>query len=284
LKPFVSIIIPFYNAEQTIRATIQSVIDQIFKDWEIILVDDGSTDDTIKICQEFLTNSKIRLIQQANKGVSAARNLGAFHSLGCYLVFLDADDALSKTHLKDFNNACSEKPDLVTCEMKIFVGKGEQGTFQKNNSNFQSVIPGSWIIKKSIFVILNGFDDRLKFAENTEFFFRFDQIKRKRIHISKENFYYFQSKNGGSKNIQNMIDSILIILEKHDEILTNHVKYLYHQIVGVNQLRFQRFDEARKHLWKAFLIKPYKIKTLARFGLSFLPSLSKRIYSKHISV
>jgi glycosyltransferase involved in cell wall biosynthesis len=279
LKPFISIITPFFNAEKTIRTTIQTVIDQSFLDWELVLVDDGSTDDSVKCVQEFMKNSKIRLIQQSNLGVSAARNLGVIHSNGDYLVFLDADDLLSKTHLEDFNREGIQAPDLVTCEIKIFLKGVEKEKTRGNNSTFRSMIPGSWMIKKEIFERLGGFDERLKFAENTEFFFRFDLEERKRIHILKENLCYFQSESGGSKNLQNMIDSILIILEKHDQILTAHVKYLYHQIVGVNQMRFQRFNHARFHLRKAYYLKPFQLKTLARLILSYLPILSKQIYT-----
>lgn len=252
-------------------------------DWELILVDDGSTDESVVNCHEFLSNSKIQLIQQSNSGVSAARNYGALHAKSRYIVFLDADDSISTTHLADFISESFDDPDLVTCEIIIFISNVEKVSNSRKTTSYKTSIPGSWMIKKDIFLNLEGFDERLKFAENTEFFFRFDKKKRYHKHIQKENLFYFQSESGGSKNLQNMIDSILIILDKHDQILSTHVKFLYHQIIGVNQLRFQRFDQARKHLWEAYRFKPWKLKTLARLLLSFIPGVSMKIYTKQIS-
>lgn len=278
MSPKISVVIPFYNGAKTLNRAVESVMNQSFEDWELILVDDGSTDDSVRRIQDFLLNPKISLVKQVNQGVSAARNFGAAHSKGLYLVFLDADDLIEPSHLEDFKREAIKATDVMTCEMKVFIGGKEKKDSFKNNSAYKPIIPGTWMIKKEIFEELGGFDEQLKFAENTELFFRFDKRKGTRLHIQKKNLNYFQSGSGGSKNLQNMIDSILIILEKHDKYLTDHVKYLYNQIIGVNQLRFHRFEEGRKSLWRAVVLKPYQPKTLLRFGLSCFPLLSKLIY------
>ena len=88
--PRVSVMIPAYNAAATIAGTVESVIAQTIQDFEIICVDDGSTDATLAIVKKF--GDRVRLIEQANSGPAAARNNGARHSSGEYLAFLDADD------------------------------------------------------------------------------------------------------------------------------------------------------------------------------------------------
>ncbi len=88
--PRVSVIIPAYNAAATLAGTIDSVLAQTLKDFEIICVDDGSTDATLAIIKEY--GDCVRLIEQANSGPAAARNNGARNSSGEYLAFLDADD------------------------------------------------------------------------------------------------------------------------------------------------------------------------------------------------
>ena len=81
--PVVSIIIPAYNASRFIRQCIESILNQDFLDWELIIIDDGSTDDTKMICEEYVSiNRKIRLISQKNQGVSVARNKGLCISSG----------------------------------------------------------------------------------------------------------------------------------------------------------------------------------------------------------
>jgi glycosyltransferase involved in cell wall biosynthesis len=272
-----SIIVPFYNAAETLPSTLESVVLQTFQDWELVLVNDGSEDESEAKVQSFLKDHRVRIFHQVNSGVSAARNTGALHATGDYLVFLDADDLLSSSYLSDFYKLTFDDPDLLTCGMKTIFSTG----IEKNGSS-QSIIPGSWVIKNECFKNLEGFDERLKFAENTEFFFRFDQEVRHRKHIEKCNFIYRQSESGGSKNLQNMVDSILIILKKHDSYLSNHVKHLYHQIAGVNLMRFQNYPIARTHLWKAWIFKPYKLATLGRLGIAFFPPLAKNLYKPKV--
>lgn len=87
----VSVIIPVYKVEKYIAATVKSVLAQTYKDFELLIIDDGSPDKSIEICQQF-TDLRIKIIRQENKGVAAARNNGIRHASGEYLAFLDADD------------------------------------------------------------------------------------------------------------------------------------------------------------------------------------------------
>ena len=104
----VSVIIPVYNAEKYIAATLQSVLLQTYENFEILIVDDGSPDRSIETCQQF-EDSRIKIIRQANRGLPGARNTGIRHASGDYLAFLDADDIwlpekLNK-HVQHLNNS-----------------------------------------------------------------------------------------------------------------------------------------------------------------------------------
>lgn len=91
--PKLSVIIPVYNVENYLSKCIESVINQSFKDFELILINDGSTDRSGQICDEYLTKDKrIRVIHKNNEGVSKARNIGIDESKGEYLIFIDSDD------------------------------------------------------------------------------------------------------------------------------------------------------------------------------------------------
>lgn len=100
---FLSIIIPVYNAENYLRSCLSSILDQQFEQYEIILVDDGSTDNSGKICDEYTSNYKnIITIHQANQGVSSARNKGVSLAKGKYIHFIDADDTIDPdTYIKN---------------------------------------------------------------------------------------------------------------------------------------------------------------------------------------
>lgn len=92
--PRVSVIVPAYNAAAYLPATIQSVRQQTFQDFEIWVVDDQSTDDTVAVVQKLMTqDARIKLVQLlANQGVANARNVGVAHAQGQYVAFLDSDD------------------------------------------------------------------------------------------------------------------------------------------------------------------------------------------------
>lgn len=100
-SPIVSIIIPTYNYGHLIHRTIQSILSQTFKNWECIIIDDGSTDDTSFIIGELVkSDSRFRYFSQNNRGVSAARNVGLKAARGEYLQFIDADDLIQKEKLQ----------------------------------------------------------------------------------------------------------------------------------------------------------------------------------------
>ena len=113
----ISIIIPVYNVEQYIKNCLESVINQTYDNWEIILIDDGSTDNSKAIYENIaIKNDKIKIFKQTNKGVSAARNLGIEKAQGDYIVFLDADDWIEKKFLERMLEVIeNEDADIVQC-------------------------------------------------------------------------------------------------------------------------------------------------------------------------
>ena len=111
-KPFFSIIIPAYNLENYIAAALQSVLVQTFQDFEIIIVDDGSTDETVSIIQSF-HDPRIRLVSQVNGGVSRARNAGMKKAVGAYIAFLDGDDYWYPEHLELAADFFNRHPEIL---------------------------------------------------------------------------------------------------------------------------------------------------------------------------
>lgn len=123
----ISVIIPVYNSEQYLRACIDSVMAQNYKNFELLLINDGSTDSSGKICDAYaLQDTRIKVFHQENGGVSAARNLGIQESLGQWITFVDSDDILEEDYLAVLVSASSHsKADLIIQGFKKF-GNGIQ--------------------------------------------------------------------------------------------------------------------------------------------------------------
>lgn len=107
--PKISIVMPLYNKEKYVGKAICSIMEQTFSDFELIIVDDGSTDESLVICSRFSTiDERIRIISTKNGGVSRARNIGLRAAIGEYVLFVDSDDYIGKYFLESFakTNGC----------------------------------------------------------------------------------------------------------------------------------------------------------------------------------
>lgn len=102
-NPTISIIIPIYNTEKYLRRCLDSIVAQTYKDFECIIVDDGSTDGSGKICDEYVAkDNRFKVFHKKNGGVSSARNLGLDNAKGEYIAFCDADDYVKENWLSEF--------------------------------------------------------------------------------------------------------------------------------------------------------------------------------------
>lgn len=260
---------------------IQSVVEQIFEDWELIIVDDGSKDCTAEVVSNFLSDDRISYFFQENQGVSAARNFGVKMAIGEWLIFLDSDDTLTLDSLKAFAEATIYDIHIIVGGINVISNSGSIERLPGKVKNLAK-IPGAFCLKKTSFNILNGYDEELSFGENTELFHRLRLINSKEFPLEIVTVNYLRHDLGGSRNLKNMTSSNIRILEKHKNTLSRNMKHIYHQIIGVNQMRFRDYKEARINLWKAFLFKPYKVSTLFRLFISLFPFLTVVLYSSKV--
>ncbi|WP_297337972.1 glycosyltransferase family A protein [Algoriphagus sp.] len=276
MKPRFSVVIPSFNRAATLERSIESVLVQTYSPHQIILVDDGSTDSTQKIVSKF---PKVTYHYQKNKGVSAARNKGVELATGEWLIFLDSDDELLPNALYDFQKEIEIYRDVLVFSAGYILIQGiRKNEFIPKEGRYIGQVSGSFVINRKLFLKLGGYDTRLKFGENTELFFRIEwqgyQVKK----IFKSVLYYFQNPNGGNNNLTNVTESLTIILEKHNHLLSNRIKRIYHQILGVNFMRFRKFSEARKHLLIAYKLNFKRLDTFGRLFISCLPFIALKLY------
>ena len=119
--PKFSIIVPVYNVEKYIKECLESIKKQTFKDFEVIVVNDGTQDNSIAIAEKY----DVKIVNQENQGLSAARNTGVKRAKGEYLLFLDSDDTIEKDLLKELNDAIQDKPEVVRFQIRETFEKKE---------------------------------------------------------------------------------------------------------------------------------------------------------------
>lgn len=123
-NPIISIIMPVYNTERYIKKSIESILNQTFTDFELILIDDGSTDNSSSICEEYSKcNDRISVIHKENEGQGVARNIGIKYAKGEYLSFIDSDDYVDEDFLESLLSAIKqENADIALSDLKAIEG------------------------------------------------------------------------------------------------------------------------------------------------------------------
>ncbi|MDB5001956.1 MAG: glycosyl transferase family [Mucilaginibacter sp.] len=213
----VSIIIALFNAENYINETILSVINQSYTNWELIIIDDGSTDGSAHIIQQHLIDNRIQYFKKYNTGVSDSRNFGANIATGIFLCFLDADDLFHYNNIKeklDFLMSNPEYP-LVHADVELIDENSNStgGYFKGKGGNIlnslllwqETNIPGpsSTMMTKNIFYNIGQWDVAFSTAADQELFFRV-AAKHPIGHINKVLTSYRVLPNSMSRNISIM--------------------------------------------------------------------------------
>lgn len=254
MKPEISIIVPVYNVENYLARCIDSILIQSFKNFEIILVNDGSTDNSLNICKKYANrNRRIKLVSQDNKGLSAARNTGLRFAMGKYVCFVDSDDFIEKDYLLLLlNNIKKYNSDISMCEYYLTDDKGKQYSVEEFNEprnvvalsgkevfsyfykdNYvPNVVAWNKIYKKVLF-------DNIKFKEGCYFE---DEIialplfyKAKKVSFVKKPLYNYVQRQGSIMstplNLKKVQDRILMYKERINFFEKNEDRVMYRSAV-----------------------------------------------------
>lgn len=181
-NPLVSVIIPTYNRGWILKEAIESVLMQDFTDFELIVVDDGSTDNTLDILGDY--RKKLTVIEQHNQGVSAARNRGIKSASGKYVAFLDSDDLWLPQKLSRQVEYFDSHPEVLICQTEeIWVRNGRRVNPKKRHQKFSGMIfepslalclvsPSAVMIRRNLFDEVGLFDESLPACEDYDLWLR----------------------------------------------------------------------------------------------------------------
>ncbi|SHI62374.1 glycosyltransferase family 2 protein [Flavobacterium terrae] len=296
--PFFSIIIPLYNKDKFIQNTLKSVLSQSFSDFEIIIVNDGSTDSSEEKVLNF-EDPRIEYFYKENEGVSKARNFGIEKATSNYICFLDADDYWYSTFLTEFHKTIKNYPEqkIFSCAIEIQtsktkypaiysidIEKSEQLVNYFEASLKQSIICTSGIIiHKSVFEKTEGFNQKLKTGEDTDLWIRIG-LHYPILFINKILVCYIFDEKGLSRQQKNFERSLnysdFSELEKSDPKLKTFLDYnrfsdaIKAKIYGNKKhfyLMYSQINEKNLPLKKRILLKfpSFILKTLIKLQKVF---------------
>ncbi|CAM4345029.1 glycosyltransferase family 2 protein [Gillisia limnaea] len=269
----ISIIIPTYNRSGSILKAIKSVIDQTSDSWELIIVDDGSDDDTYEVIKTFLDHPKVQYSFQENKGVSSARNYGASKAIGEFLMFLDSDDYIFPGLISEIQDLYLNEYDLICWEvLKTINGVQSLWKIQQLDIMYKNLklnlLAGSVAYRKSIFYAVGGYDEYIKFGENYELGLRICSIEKLRIGLIEKPLsgYLLDSNLRTSDSARNKLFSYFHQYRKHLDKYNSHPSQ-HSQLLYMIGYNFEKINKRRSALvlyTKSWQTYPLKIKALLR--------------------
>lgn len=287
-QPLVSVIIPSYNSGEYITETINSILKQSYKNIEIIVVDDGSTDRTARILQNYIKNNNIKYILQENRGVSRARNTGIASSKGGIVALCDADDVWVENKLELqvplFNN---QDVALVYGGTEVFgddidIDMDHSKAF-KRGGIFDDLMRGNFIctsstlIRKEVIKKVGGFDEKLKFVEDLDLWLRITSKYKADFTPERVVKYRIHSGNTSSNYVQQYqveVDVVKRACSRLNIPKQLAKKYLYFSYWRLSYFSAESKDYkvAIKALMSAIYLNPMKLEN----GRLFLKILLRR--------
>ncbi|MUG99149.1 glycosyltransferase [Scytonema sp. UIC 10036] len=236
--PKVSVVIPAYNAIAYLPETMESVLSQTYDSFEVIVVNDGSLDETEQWVAQ-IQDPRVKLISQENQGLSGARNTGIFHARGDYIAFLDSDDIWEPTKLEKQASILDECPEVGLVYTwvayineqsqstgKVFKHQAEGDVWKKLTEHNIVECGSVAMVRRSCFENCGVFDRSLvSFVEDWDMWLRIASKYPFKV-VKEPLVYYRQRSNSASKNWEAMEQSFRIVIEKAFASVPNELQYL----------------------------------------------------------
>jgi len=263
--PLISIVIPTYNRADLIPKAIQSVLDQTYQNWELIIVDNYSDDGTKEVIDSFRDPRISMLLIPRTGSVAASRNLGVLHSKGEWIAFLDSDDWWFPAKLSSVCEVIQNNPDLIYHDLQIVSGSDDAKPHGKTKSrklkdpifldlliNGNDIALSSVTVRKSIFIKVNGMNESPTFfaIEDYETWLRIAQIASLFIHIPRAlGAYRLHDGNIGKiNNFQYLSNALKSYLDELDKKQLRRYQSLYIYQIARTDYHSKRFNETTRNL------------------------------------
>ncbi|MBW4508773.1 MAG: glycosyltransferase family 2 protein [Scytonematopsis contorta HA4267-MV1] len=240
--PKVSVIVPAYNSMKYLPETLESILQQTFQDFEVLIINDGSSDNIVEWFSQ-IEDPRVKLISQTNKGLSSARNTGITNSQGEYIALLDSDDTWEKTKLEKQVNYLNQNSSIAVVHtwIKLIDEQGKstgrilksyaQGSILREVIEQNVIACLSVIARRCCFESVSGFDENLRSLEDWDIWIRIAKDYQFAV-IQEPLANYRQIPTSMSKNYQVMEQSFHTVIEKTFNTLPTDLLYLKNNSYG----------------------------------------------------
>lgn len=303
----ISVVIPLYNKEQSIAATLESVLAQSYMDYEIIVVDDGSTDNSAVVVRSIIakrpmSNDKcqIRLLHKENGGVCSARNRGIKEAKGEYIALLDGDDQWDKDYLTEQEKMIHDFPEAAMWginfaelnhgklirKLETDLPDGYRGYvenyFQMHKRRSDLFCSSSVVIRRDVFNKVGMFDERIKYAEDNDMWFRIIANYPVAFYDRYMVWYIYDAENRATNKKRLLKEWLPYFVEKYKDPLFKHNKAFYRWImrwagVRIKDVYFndssQRCDARDASCGLDYSVLPFKYRIYFKFPFFFTSSI-----------
>lgn len=287
-----TVVICTFNRADRVGEAVASVLEQTYGDYELLVVNDGSTDDTAEVLRSF-TGERVRVIEQANGGLSAARNTGIREASGRFVAFLDDDDSVSPTWLEGL--ACGVDPStgLTSCTCRTVNEEGEW--LRDRSSRRHEIFPevrgvfmaGTFAVDRSILLAIGGYAEQIRVSHQAELLLRaIPEIQRRQmttVHL-EEPLATIERRPPSDRPLSQPADLLHgaeYIVENHRQLMASTPSVLanYLAVAGVSAAQTGDYPSARRHLCQAFVADPRNVRHAGRLVAALVPPLARRTWA-----
>lgn len=262
----ISVVIPLYNKEKSVRVTLESVCSQSYTDWECIVVDDGSTDNSLNVVKEFVgqidnrwIDDRLTLIFKKNGGVCSARNRGILEAKGEYVALLDGDDIWDKEYLaeqvkmiRDFPEAAmwginfaEMREGKIVRRVPTGLPDGYRGYvehyFEMPKRVSDLFCSSSVVIRREVFEKVGLFDERIKHAEDSDMWFRIIATHKVAFYDRYLVFYQWDAENRAMTKHRDLHSFLPYYVDKYRDSLFKQDQIFYRWVMRWAGVRIKYF-------------------------------------------
>jgi glycosyltransferase involved in cell wall biosynthesis len=287
--PRFSVVTATYNRADFLPACIESLLRQSFSSWELLIADDGSTDNTAAVVREYSARDpRVRYVHQENRGANAARNLGCRSAIGEYVLILDDDDEARGNWLAELDELAAEsRAEVVSCGVQEFSRDGRllktiKPVVNREGSSEGGVYAsGTYAVRRDVFWEVGGMLEGLPAHQSTEFRMRLFAVCKARDYriVATDQCLIkglFHEQASIRKNPRAKLDATQYILDNHrDKFKSRQSVASWLASAGGCAAELGLYRDAREYFGKAAREWPSNWKNYCRYGVCWIPGLRR---------